>query len=371
MIEYLWDFTFLGIAEMARRLSLMPTPQRQRGESPNAAKARIYLAALRRLFLAAATFPIPIVAIGIVANTGWIVATVGIFWAIATILLLIAATPLAILIDFLLEVVGTGIPANPAHWLATITGAAHRAGTRWVKTAQTVLLTELAFSMFAAVLPLHNNPAAIPVIFVIAAVVGLMGSATGGNNRGRKFIATVASLLLGYYVLSLFFPKSYKKMDEVRDRVDRTVSGVMSSEKKPVVPPPPPQATAQPQPVQPAVYQPVAPPTAPSPVVTVSNFTVPCGDGEMDLPRNIPTATLSVSPCGEGYTKWVNRPSERSFWLTPEGSVVEEREFYDGTRGTLGPSSDPTPVVDTKYITRVRFKNDGPEPVRVAVRLQY
>ena len=118
--------------------------------------AALYLRALGWLMLAVLAFPLPLLILGIAGNLGWLVSIVGIFWALATFLLLFIAAPLGILIEAVL-------------------GSVKGSGRRYVQLALGILCVELTFALFVTVVPVGANWGIIPLLIVAAGILGILG----------------------------------------------------------------------------------------------------------------------------------------------------------------------------------------------------
>ncbi len=200
-----------GTAAVSRRLALLKKTTPEEGISPQTQAMKIYLKSLRRLAVVTILFPLPILALGIIMNSGWLVALVGIFWVLPTFALAIVAAPLGLLLEGLL-------------------GGLKGVGERYVKFVFGALLVELSFTLFVAVFPIENNLAALPIIFLAAVILGIVEARGANTIFTRRFIAGKASAILAVFILSLFFPQGFGALRVAREKIDAWIAKTLRSE---------------------------------------------------------------------------------------------------------------------------------------------
>ena len=178
-------------------------------------RAEQYLRVL--LVLAGVTIVVPVIPalIGLVGGWGWLVAIAGLLWGFFALLLFVFATPLGILVNTLLGVLG-------------LQATATRAGRRYVIYTGSILLFGMFAALMAALLPWRSNPAAIPFIFLAAAILAVAGAAFGtGGILGRGIVISVTSLVLVALVMSLFFPRTFSSISNARVGLDQYFADVI------------------------------------------------------------------------------------------------------------------------------------------------
>jgi hypothetical protein len=154
--------------------------------------------------------------VGLVGGWNWLIALAGLLWGFFALLLFIWATPLGILINALLGVLG-------------LQATTQRVGRRYVVYTGTVLLFGMFAALMAALLPWRSNPAAIPLILLAAAILAVAGAAFGtGGVLGRGIVIFVTSLVLVALVTSLIFPRTFSAVSSARAGVDQYLADVIS-----------------------------------------------------------------------------------------------------------------------------------------------
>ena len=223
--------------------------------------------------------------VGLIGSWGWLIALAGLLWGFFALLLFILAAPLGILVNALLGVLG---------FQATVP----RAGRRYIVYTGTVLLFGMFAALMAAILPWRSNPAAIPFIFLAAAILAVAGAAFGtGGVLGRGIVIFLTSLVLVVLVTSLFFPKTFSAVSSARAGLDQHIADVISGKD--------------------SAGLPICAETAETHVLTLQN----------------PRVELAVHP--DCWSGWVSiRTSQKSsfrFYKEPVGGFLEVH-FWDGTR---------------------------------------
>jgi hypothetical protein len=248
-------------------------------------RAEQYLRVL--LVLAGVTIFLPAIPalIGLIGSWSWLVAIAGLLWGFFALLLFVFATPLGILVNTLLGVLG-------------LQATTSRAGRRYVVYTGTVLLFGMFAALMAALLPWRSNPAAIPFILLAAAVLAVAGAAFGtGGVLGRGMVIFVTSLVLVALVMSLFLPRTFSAVSSARAGVDQYLADVISGRD--------------------SAGLPICAETAAVHVLTSQN----------------PRTEFAVHP--DCWSGWVNIRTEKKssfrFYKEPNGGFLEVF-FWDGTR---------------------------------------
>lgn len=197
-------------------------------------EAQVYLAGLRRLALICLFVPLPILGIGIIKGSGTIVALVGIFWAVCTLLL----SALGGILPFLIEVLRKIAAGLPIEKLKKVADGLEGVGQRYVRFVQWVLLTELVFTLLVAVFPIQNNLKALPIMAIGAAVLGILTLLGEKAVITKKLIRVFATIVLVGFTFSFFLPQSFKGLEVARGKTDEKISGIVSGE-RPLFPPKP------------------------------------------------------------------------------------------------------------------------------------
>jgi hypothetical protein len=183
-------------ATMSRRLAKLGLPG---GNAPARSPwmgvkeqmARVYLGAIRRLLIIIAVIPIPLLAIGIWGEIGWLVAMVGLLWAIPTLILTFVATPIGLLINLLKE-----------------EDEKSATGSRYMRMALGLLFAEMSFALLLVLVPVRNNLAALPVLAIAAAIIGILNFGVKAEFF-RSLMKTAATITIVAMVVSFYFPRMY------------------------------------------------------------------------------------------------------------------------------------------------------------------
>lgn len=207
IFRILWalvDSALTDATDITRKLALIGKPEDE-------TRISIYLRSIRRLALVVIFFPVPILIFGIVGDLEWIIALVGIFWGLVTLILLGLASPLGILLEILLR-------------------GPKGSGGRYVNLSLGILLAELTFTLFRAVVPIKNNPAAIPIVAVSAAILGILGAIGVKTLFTKRMVGTVATLIFVTFTLSFFFPESFNVLRGMREKMDKGIAATLRGE---------------------------------------------------------------------------------------------------------------------------------------------
>ncbi len=277
-----------GTAAVSRRLAFLGKSAPEEGVSPINQAVKIYLKSLRRLILFVLFFPVLILAIGIIGNLGWMVAFVGMFWALATIALSLVAAPLGLLVGGLL-------------------GGPKDIGERYVKLVLGVLLVELSFALFVAVFPVRNNLAALPIIIMAAAVLGILEARGANTIFTRRFIAGKASGILFIFTLSFFFPQTFGGLRGAAEKIDDWFTKALRGEKTEEIKKALPGSGNQSSSFE-------------------ETYTFPEGVDQIEVPLH-PTR----------WSGWVITPPGSRWRIDPPDSGWVDVRFLDGTRTRLLP----------------------------------
>lgn len=205
-LQLLFDIMMLHLADAAQVVAFVGN---QNNQGQPRTDMQVYLIGLRRLAIIAIIFPIPILILGILGHWVAVISTAGLLWAIFTIILLTLATPIGLLLE------------------ATV-GGMKDSGKRYVNLVLGVLLTELVFTLFVAVVPINNNPNALPIVILAAAILGILGVTGTKTMATKKRIGTIAGLVLIIFTFSFFFPQTFQCLQGIRERVDNEVAGACS-----------------------------------------------------------------------------------------------------------------------------------------------
>ena len=170
-----------------------------------------YIRALVQLALLVLVLPIPLLIVGIVFKAGWLVSAIGMFWALATLLLLLIATPLGILI----EVVAGGFSGS---------------GHRYVRLVLSTLLFELTATLFVAIVPIGNNWRAVPIVLLAAAILGILAAQGIRTIFTKRLLGGITTVILFVFIVSFAFPKSFSAFQSLVPWVDQRIASLISPE---------------------------------------------------------------------------------------------------------------------------------------------
>jgi len=210
-LQLLIDTLLSGVADVTQIIT--------RVQGLNRTEVQVYLAGLQRLALVCIFLPVPILIIGIVGGLGWLVALVGIFWAVCTLLLSALGGILPILIEVLRKIVA-GLPIEK---LKKVADGLEGVGQRYIHLVQAILLTELVFTLLVAVIPIQNNLTALPVLAISGAILGVLALMGMKTLITKKLIRGFATIVLVGFTLSFFFPQSFKTFEKTRVKMDDAI----------------------------------------------------------------------------------------------------------------------------------------------------
>ena len=218
-LHLLIDTLLSGVADVTQIIT--------RVQGLNKTEIQVYLAGLRRLTLICLFAPLPILGIGIIEGSGTIVALVGIFWAVCLLLLSALGGILPLLIEVLRKIVA-GLPIEK---LKKVADGLDGVGRRYVRLVQWALLTELVFTLLAAVFPIQNNLKALPIMVIGAAVLGVLALLGEKTFITKKLVRGFATIVLVGFTFSFFFPQIFKSLEVARVKTDEKVAAVVKGEK--------------------------------------------------------------------------------------------------------------------------------------------
>lgn len=162
--------------------------------------ATLYIKGLLFLALIVIFSPIPFLIIGILGDWRWLIALTGLWWAFWTFLLLLASSPIGILIESLI-------------------GGIKGSGQRFVKWVSGILLTGLGISLFASIIPIRTNLAMLPMLIVAAIILGILNVWL----FSRKVITPLVSIIFITLILSFFFPTTFETLGKKISDIDISV----------------------------------------------------------------------------------------------------------------------------------------------------
>lgn len=163
--------------------------------------ATLYIKGLLFLALIVIFSPIPFLIIGILGDWRWLIALIGLWWAFWTFLLLLAASPIGILIEGL-------------------TGGLKGTGQRYVKRISGILLAGLCISLFASLIPIKANLDKLPQLIVAVTILGILNVWI----FSRKVIAFLLSIIFIALILSFYFPTVFEILGEKISDIDILMS---------------------------------------------------------------------------------------------------------------------------------------------------
>lgn len=162
--------------------------------------ANLYIKGLLFLALIAILSPIPFLIIGIIGDWRWLIALTGLWWAFWTIILLLAASPIGILIE-------------------SLTGGIKGSGQRYIKWVSGILVVGLCISLFASLIPVKANLSMLPLLIVAAVILGILNV----WMFSRKVIAPLVSIIFIALILSFFFPTTFETLGEKISDIDISI----------------------------------------------------------------------------------------------------------------------------------------------------
>lgn len=159
--------------------------------------AKLYIKGLLLIALIAIFSPIPFLTIGIIEDWRWLIALTGMWWALWTFLLLIAASPIGILIE-------------------SLTRGVKGSGQRYIKRASGISLVPLCISLFASIIPIKANLAMLPLLILSAIILGILNV----WFFSRKVITFIVSIIFITLTLSFIFPATFSILGEKMRDID-------------------------------------------------------------------------------------------------------------------------------------------------------
>jgi len=252
-----------------------------------APRAMQYLQILFWLGIIGVCLPTIPALIGLIANWGWLVAFSGLLWGFLALLLFILAAPLGILINSLFAVIG-------------LQTRSPNAGRRYVIYTGSILLFGMFFALMASILPWRNNPTALPLILLGAAILAVSGGIFGtAGILGRKIVILLTSIILVLGITSLFFPKSFAEMSSAKDKIDYFLANTISGK-----------------------------------IVSGTNYPV-CAETERATIVTLKNSRVEIPIYPDCFSGWISIQSEKKvnfrFYKQPENGFLEIF-FVDGSR---------------------------------------
>lgn len=201
----IWDYFLLGAAEITRRMALVNRTGRTAGET--------YWESIRRLFIASALTPILLLGVAILFHKKWLIATVGIFWALSSALFLIAMGLIALLASLVLK--------NPD------------IRASYIRYAGLILLGELLASIYLIFVPVGDNVEWLPVAVVLMLAYLILKYGTFKSRFAQGVIVILLVMATAaFYKPSVAkkLPKTTKVVENSGPRIDNALAAVLSGE---------------------------------------------------------------------------------------------------------------------------------------------
>jgi hypothetical protein len=213
LLEGVWGEITFTASEMARQLAFIRSRV-----SEDETDAEIYFRSVKRLGKIVILVPIPLFVVGIFTSCGPLMATMGLIWALFTVLFATAASPVAIFIASLAAAdKKQDVADNVEHYMATV---------------KKVLYAELAITICFLGIPMDNNPFAVPEL----AVVALFFLASGAKGKfGKRLLNTLAGIVAVMVLWSMFSPQSYNNLQSKLRAIDPWAAKIIG--RAPATPP--------------------------------------------------------------------------------------------------------------------------------------
>lgn len=263
--------------------------------------------------------PVLAVILDLIAETGWITALTGLITAIALGAILIQPIypALALLIGALWAIVNLRISFVPK--------TAIEFGEKYLKAVAAILLWELIIIFYLSIVPVWQNPKALPLVALSAFVAILMAYVWDFKGRffkGFALFCVVAVLVIK--TLSFYYPLTSEAINEKTPKIDETMAEYIRH---------PPTKVATPSKV-------VAAPRRVSKII--------------EVPALKEASTEIYYQAGDiiYYTQVKAEPKE--YWIIGEKEDLKVTSRKYGTRATIG----------GEIILR-----GGPEPTKVQIQL--
>lgn len=159
-------------------------------------------------FVVAAILLLFVLFLGAVLKQTWLISTAVLFIGLATAGLLILATPLAV----------------PAFWAVETFDAIKG----YFSVVVAFLLWALLFSLYLAIVPISNNPAATGVVLLLASAVAVLWARYGfGPNLHRTYASII--VVFGMTTVGFFFPKTFAAAGTLGPRLDERIARCLTN----------------------------------------------------------------------------------------------------------------------------------------------
>lgn len=162
--------------------------------------AQYYIKGLIVLALVSIFPPFLLLIIGILCGWNWLTALTGLWWAFCSFLLLLAVSPIGLLIE-------------------TLTSGVKGSGQRYIKRASNIFLGGLCVSLFASLIPVKTNISMLPLLILSAIIPAVLNV----WFFKRKIIAPIVSVIFIAIILSFFFPSGFESIKEKVGNMDMSM----------------------------------------------------------------------------------------------------------------------------------------------------
>lgn len=212
LLEGIWGEITFTTSEVARQLAFIRT-----SASDDETDGELYFRSIKHLGKIVITIPVPFFLIGIFTSWSPLIATMGLIWALFTVLFATAASPVAIFVSSLVQAdKRKKISDDVESYMATVKKA---------------LYVELTITVAFLVIPMDNNPWAVPELAVLVLFFVLSGAK---GKFGKRMLNAIASVAMVMILWSMFAPQSYSNLQTRLRVIDPFVGRVIG--RSPAVP---------------------------------------------------------------------------------------------------------------------------------------
>lgn len=147
--------------------------------------------------IAALLLPVPFFLIGVTGGHTSMTAIAGVWWGLCLLVLFVAASPIGVAFDL-------------------VTGQGKRAGERYLRMAQSILIAALWVSLLASLVPANTDATVLILVLLIAFLLAVAGAWLFQKNT----IVLISSIIFVVLVLYMIFPNTFGRMGERFSRWD-------------------------------------------------------------------------------------------------------------------------------------------------------
>lgn len=216
-LRVVFDLIFTEYTEVIAKLTSV------RGDG-RTTEMELCLRGFRKLFVWGIIAPFVVFVAGVILDFNWLISIATIIWSIGILVLALLAAPLPILLDA----------------AGKIIGKSPKILKRYYDLVLVVLAAELSLAIFATIVPIRNNPSAIPIVIIASILLGIFALLGIKNLFTKKLMVALTSIIFVFYTLSFFLPQTFKTFKEARVEMDEKMAAIVKGERPLFAPKPAP-----------------------------------------------------------------------------------------------------------------------------------